>query len=138
MEETLSPPRYMRRAIVWLLAVLTTASGLPVRAQEAEQPTTLRAAGSASMVLLGQATRTHLVGRENLYSIALYGDAAFDRAQLSSPDVARHCASSLITRTTGDGRLSSTGNGSWCLISYRRRLRISVWRSRHCGAATSS
>jgi hypothetical protein len=60
----------------WLLAL---------QAQSAPPPTITRA-GASPLVLVGHATRVHLAGIEDLYSIALYARAPFDRQDIVSED----------------------------------------------------
>jgi hypothetical protein len=58
---------------------------LALRAQSAPPPT-ITQAGTSPLVLVGHAMRTHLAGIEDLYSIALYTKAPFDREDMVSED----------------------------------------------------
>src|SRR5262245_59182394 len=86
MRKTLRSSWRIRHRAAWALAFLTIVS-LTARAQSSEHPPTLSSGGFQPMVLLGQGTRTHHLGREALYSIALYSGASVSQAQLSSPEV---------------------------------------------------
>lgn len=88
MEGRLTSTGKVRRQAAWALAIAAVASSVLAHAQDLEHPKSLGSGGYSPVVLLGQATRT-LVGGEALYTIALYEDAAFDRRQLSSPEVAK-------------------------------------------------
>jgi hypothetical protein len=61
---------------------------LTLQAQSGPPPT-VTPAGSSPLEMVGHATRAHLAGVEDLYSIALYGPAPFDNAAIVSEDAAK-------------------------------------------------
>lgn len=62
---------------------------LAAHAQPNEHPSSLAAEGS-TLSRVGQATRVHLLGAVELYSLALYVEGStLDRARLVSPEVAK-------------------------------------------------
>ncbi len=72
------------------LSVLLIALTLPFEAtgQSLENPPTVTPAGTGPLSRVGQATRVHLLGADELYTVALYADPSMsDRAHLTSPDV---------------------------------------------------
>jgi hypothetical protein len=73
---------------VCALAVASSIAAVTARAQSADPPPAVTAAGAASMPLAGQATRVHLLGLVEIYTLAVYMDAPLsDRARLLSSDV---------------------------------------------------
>jgi len=77
----------MLRTFVCALAIASI-SVISAGAQPADQPTTITLDGIAPLARAGQATRVHLLGFVDLYSLALYVDAPpIDRARLLSPTV---------------------------------------------------
>lgn len=78
--------RMMRCAALVTLVILGSA-----RASRAQSgpPETISHAGSSALILVGHALRSDLAGIEDLYSVALYAPAPFDREALVSPDAAK-------------------------------------------------
>ena len=81
-----SMQRRMSRAAFVTIAVM--GSCLTLQAQSGPPPT-VTPAGASRLELVGHATRVHLAGLEDLYSIALYGPAPFDQAAIASGDAAK-------------------------------------------------
>jgi hypothetical protein len=79
--------RAMRHPAVWT-AALAVISCVPMSGQAGTHPPELSVAGS-SIRLLGQATRVHLAGVEDLYTIGLYAAGPFDRAKLVSEEAVK-------------------------------------------------
>jgi hypothetical protein len=71
------------------LCFVVSASGplSPASAQNPALPPVLH--GAAGPPLLAHATRVHLLGLDELYTIALYAAPPFDRAQMLSAEVAK-------------------------------------------------
>jgi len=84
----------MRSRSVWrrihyaALVTIGVIGSLRVQAQSAP-PATLTPQGSSPLELVGHASRAHLAGVEDLYSIALYGPAPFDWDAMVSHDAAK-------------------------------------------------
>jgi hypothetical protein len=77
----------MARPLLCALAIASV-TGFPAAAQAQGHPPALALEGGAQLSRAGQATRTHLLGAVELYSVAVYADGpVLDRAQLQSPDV---------------------------------------------------
>jgi hypothetical protein len=74
---------------VALRAIALIGWAVMAQAQTVKAPPTLTTAASAQIALLAEATRAHLAGREDLYSIALYGEAPFDHPRMVSENVAK-------------------------------------------------
>jgi hypothetical protein len=69
-----------------LASILAFSAG----AQAAESPPTVTPDGAAPVPRAGQATRAHLLGLVEMYTVALYIDASMhELAGLASPDVAK-------------------------------------------------
>ena len=77
--------RVVGMAICGLLSAVSAAS-----AQSAEPPPTLTPEGGNPLPLAGQATREYLLGRVNLYDVALYVEGpAVERTRLAADDEAK-------------------------------------------------
>jgi hypothetical protein len=71
-------------------ALLVASSLTSPQAQSVLHPPAVTPDGGGTITRIGQATRVHMLGAVDLYSIALYVDRPlFDRAHLISPDVAK-------------------------------------------------
>ena len=72
-----------------VMGALVIASSLAVslHAQSVAHPSSITPEGGASLPLAGAATRTHLLGLTDLYSLALYIAGSTSREHLLSPDV---------------------------------------------------
>jgi hypothetical protein len=75
--------------LVLCALVLAPFAASPAHAQPGGHPSTLPLNGSATLPLTGQATRVHLLGQVEFYSLALYAAGTVDRARLRSDDVAK-------------------------------------------------
>jgi hypothetical protein len=80
--------------------------------------------------------RVHLAGIEELYSIALYAKAPFDREDMVSEDAPKTVRIEITYERDCTGQQLS-GTGSWCRVSNRPRRDIWIGCSRHYGEATS-
>ena len=70
--------------------LLTAALALPARAQPSGHPATLTSDKGTPLTRIGLATRAHLLGQVEIYTVALYLDGSTtDRARLESEDVAK-------------------------------------------------
>ena len=67
--------------------VVTASLAVSLHAQSAAPPPSIAPEGGASVPLAGEATRVHLLGLTDLYSLALYVAGSTSREHLLSPDV---------------------------------------------------
>lgn len=67
--------------------VITTGLVVSLPAQSAAHPQSITPEGGSALPLAGEATRTHLLGLTDLYSLALYVAGSTSRQHLLSPDV---------------------------------------------------
>jgi hypothetical protein len=78
----------MFRGVAWALVVVSTLAASTV-AQSVEHPRSFTPDGGAPVPLAGEATRLHLFGQIDLYSLALYVAGSASRENLLSPDVSK-------------------------------------------------
>jgi Chalcone isomerase-like len=79
-------PIMFRTAVSVLFIVLTLA--FAAAGQSVDDPPTVTPDGGGPLSRVGQATRAHLLGADELYTVALYADRSMsNRAHLASPDV---------------------------------------------------
>ena len=77
----------MRNLVMLSVLVASISAAPPARAPQNLPPPVLASADSAPVDLTGHATRNHLLGLVDLYTIAFYAGRPFDSAQVLSPEV---------------------------------------------------
>jgi hypothetical protein len=78
----------MFRSVALALVIVPTFAA-SARPQSLEHPRSFTPDGGAAVPLAGEATRVHLLGQIDLYSLALYVAGSASRENLLSPDVSK-------------------------------------------------